>query len=177
MEYWDIYDRWGNPTGRCVKKGEPLQEDEFHLAAELWLLDDRSRILVQQRSEDCEILPGIWGLTTGRMQAGEDTRTGCVREAREELGLLLSPAELKWRYRVARTDGTHLIWDIYTARCNRPESDFQLQSAEVSQVKWVDRAEFEGMLEQGVMFHYPEIEEILDMALSQEDRGDPGHGA
>lgn len=167
MEYWDIYDRWGKPTGKRVKKGEPLQEEEFHLAAELWLLDDNLRILVQQRSESCEILPGIWGLTTGRMQAGEDSRTGCIREAREEVGVVLRPTELVWRYRVARTDGTHLIWDIYSARCNWPESDFQLQKEEVSRVKWVDRTEFEELLKQGVLFRYPEIEEILDMVLGQ----------
>ena len=77
MERWDIYDERAEKTGKIVNKGEALLPHEFHLAAEVWILNGKGQVLVQQRSCNCEILPGVWGLTTGRMRMAEDTRTGC----------------------------------------------------------------------------------------------------
>ena len=104
MEYWNVYDRSGRWTGRTVPKGTPFGPGEYHPAMEAWIVNGRGELLIQQRSRDCEILPGIWGMTTGRMTApppskegrplsapeadrGETTLEGCIREIREELGI------------------------------------------------------------------------------------------
>lgn len=164
QEHWELYNQEGMPLHKRVAKGTPLQEGEYHLAAELWLMNNEAQLLVQQRSLQCEILPGMWGLTTGRMVSGEDTRTGCVREAFEELGIRLDREKLRLVKRIVRNDGTHLIWDVYCARAGadmEPEM-FILQLEEVSRVKWVSPAEFHRMLQTKQMFAYPEIYEIMD---------------
>lgn len=163
-EYWDIYDEEGTPLQKCVVKGTPLQDGEFHLAAELWLVNSKFQILIQQRSPECEILPGMWGLTTGRMVSGEDTRMGCVREAYEELGIRLDIEVLRLVSRIVRRDGTHMIWDVYCAKLpvDLTPDMFQLQQEEVSQVKWVDQEEFHMMLQAKQLFGYPEIEEVMN---------------
>ena len=87
MEYWDIYDKDGHFTGRKKGKYEKWGEDEYHLATEVWVINSKKQILIQQRSEKCQLLPGIWALTTGRVVSGETTRQGCIRELKEETGL------------------------------------------------------------------------------------------
>ena len=87
MQYWDIYDKDGHFTGRKKGKYEKWGEDEYHLATEVWVINSKKQILIQQRSEKCQLLPGIWALTTGRVVSGETTRQGCIRELKEELGI------------------------------------------------------------------------------------------
>ena len=41
-----------------------------------------------------------------------------------------------------------------------------LQKEEVSEVRWVDEATFRQMLRSGEIFAYPEIEQMLQQALS-----------
>ena len=149
-------------TGRTVPKGAELSAEEYHLAMEVWIVNSKGEVLIQERSQDCEILPGIWGLTTGRMVAGEDTRSGCIRELREELGLAVQPEQLQFLRRILRQDGTHLIWDIYLLQMDVPISQLRLQSEEVSGAKWADLAALRQLILTGKLFFYPEIWEIIE---------------
>lgn len=39
MEYWDICDATGKPTGCIWPKGEPFPLGMYHLAAEIWVVN------------------------------------------------------------------------------------------------------------------------------------------
>lgn len=167
MEYWDIYDAEGNPTGRVLPKGAVLSPEEYHLAGEVWVYDAAHRqFLLQQRSEACELLPGMWGHTTGRIRAGEDSRTGCVRELQEELGLVVAPQELQLLRRILRRDGQGLIWDVYLLGRELDPAQLTLQPEEVAAACWVDVAQMQQLMAEGRMFCYPEIQEILAQILT-----------
>ena len=60
MEYWDICDATGKPTGCIWPKGEPFPLGMYHLAAEIWVVNKNGEILIQRRAAGCEILPGVW---------------------------------------------------------------------------------------------------------------------
>lgn len=158
MEYWDIYDVNGNKTNKIRKKGDKLEQGEYHLAMEAWIVNSNGNILIQKRSEKCEILPGVWGLTTGRMISGENTIEGCIREVKEEIGLNISKEDLNFVRRIFRTD---LIWDIYLIKKDVEINQLNLQENEVSEVKWVSIDEFNKMLDEGSLFKYPEIQEVI----------------
>ena len=67
MEYWEVCNACGDRTGQIRPKGAFFGPGEYHPAMEAWIKNSRGEILIQQRSVECEILPGAWGLTTGRM--------------------------------------------------------------------------------------------------------------
>jgi len=90
-EYWDIYDRNRNKTGRVVERGQPMFEGEFHLAVHVWIRNRRGEWLISKRSPDKEFFPGIWEACGGAALAGEDSLAAALREAKEELGLTLNP--------------------------------------------------------------------------------------
>ena len=160
MEYWEVCNACGDRTGQIRPKGAFFGPGEYHPAMEAWIKNSRGEILIHQRSVECEILPGAWGLTTGRMIAGESTQQGCIREIREELGLCVTPSQIQFLKRIPRGE---LLWDIYLVQDDTPSERLQLQAAEVAQAKWVSPRTFRFLLETGKLFWYPEIEEILSM--------------
>lgn len=161
MEYWDVYDAQGNRTGRMRPKGQPFAPGERHLAMEVWIWNSRGEILLQKRADTVELLPGMWALTTGRVKAGEDSLAGCMREAREELGLLLHPREIRFVRRILRARET-MLWDIYRVDRDIDLSALHLQREEVATVRWILPETFREMVREGKIFEYPEIYELLD---------------
>ena len=109
--------------------------------AEVWPVNPHGEILIQKRSLQCPILPGVWGLTTGR------TAQGAVRELREELGLSVPVNRLIFLERIIRRDETHLIWDIFTVKIFAEISSLQMQTSEVEQALWVPPSKFLQMLQ------------------------------
>lgn len=162
MEYWDIYDKDGNFTGRKKGKYEKWDKDEYHLATEVWVINSKKQILIQQRSEKCQLLPGIWALTTGRVVSGETTRQGCIRELKEELGIEAKEEECNLVKSLLK-NRLGMIWDIYFLRKDVELKNITLQKDEVSRAKFVDTDEFRQMLKEGIMCEYSEIYELLDI--------------
>ena len=162
MEYWDIYDKDGNFTGRKKGKYEKWDKDEYHLATEVWVINSKKQILIQQRSEKCQLLPGIWALTTGRVVSGETTRQGCIRELKEELGIEAKEEECNLVKSLLK-NRLGMIWDIYFLSKDVELEDVTLQKEEVSRVKLVNTDKFRDMLKEGIMCEYSEVYELLDI--------------
>ena len=162
MEYWDIYDKDGNFTGRKKGKYETWDKDEYHLATEVWVINSKKQILIQQRSEKCQLLPGIWALTTGRVVSGETTRQGGIRELKEELAIEAKEEECNLVKSLLK-NRLGMIWDIYFLRKDVELEDVTLQKEEVSRVKLVNTDEFRDMLKEGIMCEYSEVYELLDI--------------
>ena len=160
MEYWDIYDKDGHFTGRKLPKGMPFDENEYHFAVEAWLINDKNELLIQQRSLECEILPGCWALTTGRITSGEDTENGCIREVKEELGITITSKVMR-RLARFRREANHLIWDIFLIRDNTPREALSLQKEEVADARWVSIPEFKRLVKEKKLYIYAEIEDIV----------------
>ena len=163
MESWDLVDETGHFL-RTARADSALKKDEYHFAVEIWPVNGKGEILVQKRSEFCKVLPGVWGLTTGRVQAGETTVQGAVRELREELGLCTSPESLIFLKRIVRKDGTQLIWDVFSMKTDVDISDLLLQREEVEEVRWLPPEEMILMAEKGILYCYPEFYEMLKKA-------------
>lgn len=176
MEYWNVYDRSGRWTGRTVPKGTPFGPASTIPPWRPGLSTAGESLLIQQRSRDCEILPGIWGMTTGRMTApppskegrplsapeadrGETTLEGCIREIREELGIQVEAGEICFLRRIFREE---LLWDLYLVRADLPLSRLTLQQGEVAAARWVTPAGLREMVEAGAFFFYPELWQVLE---------------
>lgn len=161
MEFWDVCDSAGNPTGRRKIKGETFYDGEYHIAVEIWIVDSNGRFLIQKRSSTCLLYPGIWSLTAGRIQAGEDSFDGIIRETKEELGLDISRKELKHIARLNREDGSHMIWDVFLVRRDIKEEELFPDEQEVAEVKWVSGKEMEQMIREESIFVYPEMMDFM----------------
>lgn len=152
MEKWDILNADGEPVGKTTLRGKcNLKPGEYHLVVHIWVVSSRGDILIQRRSENKRLMPGEWAATGGAAIAGEDSYTAANRELYEELGISSNKQTLKKLVRIKRRNSLLDIWFINTnIKCD----ELQLQTDEVAEARWVSRAEFEEMLENGHYHNY-----------------------
>lgn len=150
MELWDVYTYDRVKTGRTVVRGSCMQSGDYHLVADMWIMNSRGQVLIQQRSFDKETAPGLWSCTGGSVVAGEDTYTAMCREVEEELGVA---PDLEHTRLLFSCHGKNSIKDIYLIRQDIRMEQFSLQKEEVLQVRWVSLDELRNLTQQPEFFH------------------------
>lgn len=65
------------------------------VAAHLWLRDADGRLLFMRRA-NTGYADGCWSVPAGHVEPGETIVEACIREAAEEIGVELSPADLRF---------------------------------------------------------------------------------
>ena len=151
MELCDLVDEHGAPTGRTVARGTLLAPGEYYLVVHVWIRDVAGDYLVQQRAHDRPTDPGVWAVTAGYVQAGEDNLSAVLREAREELGLSLLPAQLQRLQQHALEDRFE---DIWLATVTRAALGPPQPGPEVADWKWASKASLSELVSRGEFFGY-----------------------
>jgi isopentenyldiphosphate isomerase len=157
-ELCDIYDINGNKTGEVFMRGELLKEEQYHLASNIWIINNNSQLLIQKRSELKSISPNIWATHGGCVSAGETSLDACIREACEEIGIVIQAKDIK---PLTRVTSKNLIMDNYIVVQDFSISSAVLQSEEVSEIKWVSLTELEQMVENKEFFNYPNLPSVI----------------
>ena len=87
MELLDIYDDFGNKTGRSIIRGDKsavLSEHEHIAVAVVFIENSNGEYLIQKTSKE---KGGEFSSTGGHITTGETPYTSIVREIEEELGI------------------------------------------------------------------------------------------
>lgn len=91
MEYFDIVDMNGVPTGKTVERKTAHRKGIMHRTSHVWLIrmkDSRPQILLQKRCAIKDSFPGCYDISSaGHIPAGCDFKESAVRELKEELGI------------------------------------------------------------------------------------------
>ena len=139
MEKWDLYDENYNKINKFAYRGDTLQEDEFHLVINAWIINDKNQFLITQRaphkSHGC-----MWECTGGSALAGETAMDTCVREIKEELGIDIDRTTAKnlgfiKRYFPHKNDILH----TYIFKSNVKSENIKIQEEEVMNFMWADK--------------------------------------
>ncbi len=163
MELWDIYDKDRMPTGRTMKRGEPIADGDYHLVVHVCVFNTKGQMLIQQRQPFKEGWSNLWDITVGGSAvAGDTSRSAAVREVMEEIGLALSEDELRPVMSVNFNGGFD---DMYVVTRDIDLSSLKLQYEEVQAVKWADMDEILTLIREkrfipysesviGLLFHF-----------------------
>ena len=151
MEYLDIVDENGVPTGAVVERSEAHAGGIRHRTAHVWILrrrDGALQVLLQKRSEGKDSHPGCYDISSaGHIPAGMEPVPSALRELREELGLTARADELRLcgvrRIRVdavfhGRPFHDRQVSSVYCLWRDVEPRDCTLQAEEVSAVRWFD---------------------------------------
>ena len=91
MEYLDVVDDLGNPTGQVVERSIAHQKGIQHRTSHVWLIREKEgklEILLQKRSLNKDSFPGCYDISSaGHIPAGFDYKESAIRELEEELGV------------------------------------------------------------------------------------------
>lgn len=152
-EYIDIVDQNGIPTGISAPKSEIHSKGHLHNTAHVWFFSSEGKILLQQRAASKAICPLLWDVSVaGHIDAGETPKQAAVREAKEEIGITISEAQLMkiGVFECFQSYPNGLIdnefHNTFMAKINVNIEDLTLQKEEVEALKFVNLSEFRTLL-------------------------------
>ena len=166
MELVDLYDENRIPLGRTAERHAPKGIGEHRIVVHVCVFDSRGRLLIQKRTLEKRIWPGLWDVTVGGgVDAGETSRQGAEREFREELGYPLDLTGLRPSVTVNFPEGFD---DFFIVNLDLDERSLALQKEEVSAVRGVPLEELLAMEKSGEFIPYPDG--FLEFLFSMRDQ-------
>ena len=149
MEYLDIVDETGRPTGETVSREIAHRDGVLHRTAHVWVIRPTAKgfdILLQKRSMEKESFPGLYDTSSaGHIPAGEEPLPSALRELSEELGIAAEPGDLKpaGSFRIhyekifhGRLFKDNEVTQVYVYDRSVDVGTLTLQSTEVDEVRW-----------------------------------------
>ena len=151
MEYFDVCDEDGRPTGGVVSREAAHRNGVRHRTAHVWIVRrhlGRMQVLLQKRSANKDSFPGMYDTSSaGHIPAGCEPLESAIRELGEELGLRAEPGQLReagtFDIRYEKTFHGRLFRDdeychVYVYDGPVDERALTLQAEEVERVDWFD---------------------------------------
>ena len=149
MEYLDIVNEEGMPTGQTVSRDTAHREGIRHRTAHVWIVRKEKTgydILLQKRSMEKESFPGLYDTSSaGHIPAGDSPLPSALRELEEELGISASPDQLRYAgtFRIQYEKEFHgrmfrdnEVTTVYVYDVPVDTGGLRLQESEVSGVCW-----------------------------------------
>ena len=152
MEIWDLYTADGALTGKTHVRGEELPDGLYHLVVHVWIKNSKGEYLVSQRAASRPTFPLMWECVGGSVVKGEDSITGAMREAKEEVGIDLRKEDGELLFAKTRklVNGKKFN-DILHVWLFRYDGEASLGSAttdEVADVRWLKAEEIKRLFEE-----------------------------
>jgi len=154
-ELFDVCTPEGLPTGRSVPRSQAHREGLWHRSSHLWLVDSKGRILLQRRHPGKQTDPHRWDIAVaGHLSAGQTPLEAVVREAFEELGLVLLPSSLTFLQATPKQyvepgfvdrEWQHLFAGVWDGEL----SSLVLQPEEVVDARWMALDQYRQRIEAG----------------------------
>ena len=148
MEIWDLYDENGGLTGKDHIRGEKIPEGYFHLVVHVWIKNSKGEYHIAQRAADRPTFPLMWECVGGSVTKGENGLQGAVREAKEEVGVDLLPADGKLVFSKVRKHFNDII-EVWLFDYDGDIDHKNATTAEVAQTAWLNRNEIKALFDQG----------------------------
>lgn len=154
MEYFDVVDMEGNPTGEVVERSIAHEKGIRHRTAHIWIVrpdeqdEDNYEALLQKRAKNKDSFPGRFDTSSaGHIQAGDEPLQSALRELKEELGIEATEKDLKFvgtfpiRYEMEFHEKLFKdseIAFVYLYKKPVEKKNLVLQKDEVEAVEWFE---------------------------------------
>ena len=154
MEYFDVCDERGLPTGEVVERSVAHSRGILHRTAHVWIIrmaEGRWQVLLQKRSANKDSYPGMFDTSSaGHIPAGMEPLESARRELKEELGISAGEEELQFigTFRTQYEEVFHgepfrdnEVINIYVYKKPVDPKGLVLQESEVEEVRYFDLLE------------------------------------
>lgn len=143
MEIWDLYDDNRQPLDETHKRQDKIDIGKYHIAINVWTVNDDNEILLTLRDPNKEKYPDLWENTGGSILSGETSIEGAIRELREETGIIAHASDLF--FLGTRKEKTAFM-DTYIIRKNPKIFELKLQDGETVDAQWVTLDKLDDMI-------------------------------
>ncbi len=161
VEYWDLYDKDRNKLDKVVKRGDYLNDDEYHLVVNAWIKNSKGEFLITQRVEN-KPHPLMWECTGGSAVKGETSKMAALREVKEELGIDISNCDATFVGSTLRYyEGCPDILDVWLFNCDAPIEEIKIQEEEVNDVMWASPSKIKELYDNNKFEYNAYFKEIV----------------
>lgn len=160
-EILDIYDNFGNKTGRVVERGnknEVFSDNEHIAVAIIYIENNDGDFLIQKTSKD---KGSHYSSTGGHVVHGEDPLTTIKREVKEELGIDISNDNI---ISLGNICVDFPVRFIFYLKKDIDLRNLNIQKEEVESVSYMSVKKIKEVLDKGLMNkgHYVVLEKVLE---------------
>ncbi len=151
-EYFDLYDGDGHPLGTTKARDQVHRDGDWHRSVALWIVRARGTVVVQRRSPSKDTYPGAFTASVSGHYAAGERLEQVLREAREEIGVEASAADLvpvcTWADDDRPAPGIvdRELLDVYLWPLERELGSFSPEPAEVMGLAEIDLSAFDDLL-------------------------------
>jgi isopentenyldiphosphate isomerase len=151
MEFFDVVDEAGRPTGEVVSREVAHRDGIRHRTAHMWVtrqVGGRTQVLLQKRAACKDSFPGCYDTSSaGHVRAGDEPRASAIRELGEELGIRADPSDLRFlgTFHIKFSKEFHgttfrdnEVSFVYLYARPVDAANLTLQAEEVERVDWFD---------------------------------------
>lgn len=142
MERIDVYDRFGHCTGKVIDKDERLGPEEYYAHCHVVLCHSGGQFLLQRRAMTKKHSPGVWDITGGGVNAGENWKQASMRETKEELGLDIPEDAMRFGWKKTDTDAGNYHLEVWGAKFEFDMNEIELDLSEADGANLVPVGEY-----------------------------------
>lgn len=114
----------------------------FKVNVSVVILNEDNQVLIMKRSQDEDVLPGLWGIPGGTLEATDKNLEECLaREVMEEVGVKIVDVELISNNTRSK-DGEQKLYLVFIARY---ASGNPRPSEECEVVKWFSKKDLQDL--------------------------------
>lgn len=142
MEFFDVYDNTGKPTGQTMVRGDALPQGCYRMVAGVLCMHTDGTVLLMKRHPAKPTHPGLYEASaSGSVLAGETAQQAARRELYEETGIRCG--ELTQIY---QAQDENRLFRYYVAVVDCHKDSIVLQPGETVAYLWADRGELQKLL-------------------------------
>ena len=148
MELFATFDRQGRPRG-LVPRQDVHRLGLWHKSAQVFIFDNRGRLLMQRRAAEKDLYAGLWDYSVGEhLLPDESHGDGALRGLEEELGITgVALQELGAQRWVTHRSEHHVDREIQQAFRGEYAGALVLDATEVAETRYVEVAELAAWVE------------------------------
>lgn len=160
-EMLDLFDSHGQPTGVTIRRGEDAPVGMYWSVVDVWIINSKGELLIQQRDPAKPNWPGCWCESAGgSVHSGEAPDAAAIRETQEEIGFT---PDFDRGGKVFEFLDDHALRHVYLF-CQEVElPQLTLQPGEVTAVQYASPAAIRTMVRSGEFVPIGYLTQLMQM--------------
>lgn len=153
----DVLDEEENVIGRKNIRDAHASYD-LHKAVNVWIKNG-DKILLQLRGHNLKFFPGLYDCAvSGHVDSGETGIEAAIREAQEEIGIVLEKEELKLLFKSKIYEyENYEIRECYLVEKNIDINKCNVPNKEIDELKWVDFSDLLLLMNKDSFLNYTDV--------------------